>query len=127
MRSEYSMNLSRSPFALYASAALLNAMMLFGSVARISFATLMIESGDDLAKPYAVSRHSRPSVDGGYACMVARASAIAASYFAARRSFSQVLYGRRDLRASPSVLTTSRAASPTFFADAGGNGWARMF
>src|SRR6266581_5932911 len=85
--------LSRSPFALYASAALLNAMMLFGSVARISFATLMIESGDDLANPYAVSRHSRPSVDGGYAWMVARASAIAASYFAARRSFSQVLYG----------------------------------
>ena len=120
------MNLSRSPFALYASATLLSAIMLFGSFARISFATRMIESGDDFAKLNAVSKHRRPKVDGGYAWMVARASAMAASYFAARRSFSQVLYGSSDLRASSRVLTISRAASPAVFAITAGSGCARI-
>src|SRR5437773_8337922 len=106
MRRLYSIFLSRSPLALYASAALLSAMMLVESTARISLETLMMESGGALPRLNAVNRHSRPSVELGYAAIAARPSATAASYFCARRSFSHVLYAGSDLRASPKAFST---------------------
>src|ERR1051325_6222368 len=88
----YSMHLSMLPLVLYASAALPCPIVLVLSTARICSEYLMIESGEPFALKNAVSRQRRPSVEFGYAVIAARPLTMAASYFAARRSFSHCLY-----------------------------------
>src|SRR4029078_8519487 len=123
IRKLYSIALSLSPFAVYASAALLSAMMLAGSLARIDSEIAMIESvGAGFIWLYAVRMQRRLSVEAGYAARPSCASLTAWSYLAARRSFVHVLYGPMPLSAAVISRSTNFATSPASLPGMDGNG-----